>query len=63
MESIPSGEPGVLVTNAAPRSQGERAGLRKNDILLEINRKEIRHIDDFTQITRTLRPKNRYWCY
>jgi serine protease Do len=54
VEPMPSGEPGILVTNVAPRSQAERAGLRKNDILLEINRKAIRNIDDFTRITQTL---------
>jgi S1-C subfamily serine protease len=54
---MPSGEPGVLVTNVAPQSQAERAGLRKNDILLEINRKPIRNLDDFTRITQTLSPQ------
>jgi serine protease Do len=54
VEPMPSGVPGILVTNVAPRSQAERAGLRKNDILLEINRKAIRNIDDFTRITQTL---------
>ena len=57
VEPMPSGEPGILVTNVASRSPAERAGLRKNDILLEINREAIRNIDDFTRIARDLSPK------
>lgn len=57
VEPMPSGVPGILVTNVAPRSPAERAGLRRNDILLEVNREAIRNIDDFTRITQGLRPE------
>lgn len=58
VESLPSGEPGIRVTDVAPRSSAERAGLRKNDILLEINRKSIKSFDDFSRITQGLSPND-----
>jgi serine protease Do len=57
VEPLSSDEPGLLVTNVAPRSPAEQAGLRKDDILLEINREPVRTLNDFTRITQKLNPK------
>jgi len=56
VEPMPSSEGGILVTKITPGSPAERAGLRRNDILLEVNREAIRNVDDFTRITQRLRP-------
>lgn len=56
VEPMPSSEAGILVTKITPGSPAERAGLRRNDILLEVNREAIRNVDDFTRITQRLRP-------
>ncbi|RMH04353.1 MAG: PDZ domain-containing protein, partial [Nitrospirae bacterium] len=47
---------GVLVQEVAPNSRAARAGIRSGDIILEINRKPIRNIDDFAKITEQLKP-------
>lgn len=49
---------GVLVTDIEVDSVAERAGLRKGDIIREINRKPVKHVRDFEQFTSELRPKN-----
>jgi len=48
---------GVLISRVQPDSAAERAGLRRGDILMEINRSPIRHVDDFQRLTRDLGPK------
>lgn len=48
---------GVVITQVQPESAAERAGLRRGDILVEINRSPIRHVDDFHGLTRDLGPK------
>jgi serine protease Do len=38
---------GLLVTQVAPDSKGEAAGIRPGDVLLSVNKKELKSIDDF----------------
>ncbi|MCA9470657.1 MAG: DegQ family serine endoprotease [Nitrospirales bacterium] len=45
---------GVLITRVAPDSSAGQAGLRNGDILLEVNRKSLRNIEDFTAIAGQL---------
>ncbi len=40
-------ENGVVVANVAPNSVAEEAGLRKGDVIFEVNRKEINSVTDF----------------
>ena len=40
---------GVVVTQVEPNSPADRAGLRPGDILIEVNRKAIRSVEDFEQ--------------
>ena len=40
---------GVIVTQVEPGSPAQRAGLRAGDVLLEVNRKEVRSISAFKQ--------------
>lgn len=48
---------GVLITRVKPGSSADRSGLRKGDIIVELNRTIIRDIDDFDRLTRKLGPK------
>ncbi|MFB3145836.1 MAG: PDZ domain-containing protein, partial [Nitrospirales bacterium] len=55
-DRVPKDE-GVLISRVQPDSAAERAGLRRGDILMEINRSPTRHVDDFHRLTRDLGPK------
>lgn len=48
---------GVFIRMVQPGSAAERAGLRQGDIILELNRNPVRHIDDFHQLTTDLGSK------
>jgi len=49
---------GVLVTEVTSGSPAERAGLRRGDIIREINRKPVKHVRDFERLTKELTPKS-----
>ena len=49
---------GVLVTEVRSSSPAERAGLRRGDIIREINRKPVKHVRDFERLTKELTPKS-----
>ncbi len=38
---------GVVVTSVEPASPGDEAGLRRGDVIIEINRNRIRDLRDF----------------
>jgi serine protease Do len=40
--NLPEGTQGVLITEVLPGSRAARAGLRAEDVILEVNRKEVR---------------------
>jgi len=48
---------GVLISSVEPDSAADRAGLRRGDIIVEVNRNPIRHIEDFHQLTSDLGPQ------
>ena len=49
---------GVVVTEIEPDSPAERAGVRKGDIIREINRKPVKHVRDFERLTKELTAKS-----
>jgi len=53
---LPQNE-GVVISQVQSDSTAERAGLRQDDIILEINRNPVRNIEDFHQLTEDLAPR------
>jgi serine protease Do len=49
---------GVVVTQVEPNSPPDRAGIRPGDILVEVNRKAIRSVEDFEQLASSLDAKS-----
>ena len=49
---------GVVITHIEADSPAARAGLRAGDILVELNRQEIRTIEDFQRLTSNLEAKS-----
>jgi len=48
-------EKGVVVVRVDPGSSFEDAGLRKGDVIQEIDRKKVAHLDDYTRIAANVR--------
>ncbi|UCE64441.1 MAG: DegQ family serine endoprotease, partial [Nitrospirota bacterium] len=49
---------GVVITHIEADSPAARAGLREGDILVELNRQEVRTIEDFQRLTSNLEAKS-----
>jgi serine protease Do len=47
---------GVKITSITSGSPGERAGLHRGDIILELNRTPVRTIDDYQRLIKNLAP-------
>ncbi len=47
---------GVIVTDIDAESPAERAGLRRGDVIREINRKPVKDVQDFERLTSQLSP-------
>lgn len=45
---------GVLISDVEPGGSADRAGLRRGDIILEINRKAVKNLDDYRAVIRDL---------
>lgn len=62
VEPVPPGrtrnDEGVLITRVKPDSLAREAGLRQNDVILEINRHSVRTVEDFARLTRELGPQS-----
>jgi len=58
-ESLGISEPyGVIVTDVLPNSPAEDAGFQRGDVIVEVNRKNIRDVEDFkSQIEKALQKK------
>ena len=48
---------GVVISQVKPNSAAERAGIRSGDILVEVNRSEVRSVEDFQQLVSNLEAK------
>ncbi len=55
---LPASEKGVVITGVRPDSPAADAGLRTGDVILEIDRKKIRSIDDYTGALRRAKKEN-----
>ena len=49
---------GVVITHLESDSPAARAGLRTGDILVELNRQEVRNVEDFRRLTSQLEEKS-----
>jgi len=47
---------GIVVTGVTPDSPASKAGIRRGDVLLKINEKNIRKIEDVSRLMHTLKP-------
>jgi serine protease Do len=55
-ENIGIKQHGVLIDSVEPNSFSEDIGMRKGDVILEINRQPVRTTDDVKRIQQTLKP-------
>jgi len=46
---------GIVVTNVAPDSEADKKGIRRGDILLEINSEAVNSVTDFRRLTKDLK--------
>jgi hypothetical protein len=53
------GRTGVLLSGVRPDSPAEKAGLRRGDVLVELDGREIRDVNDFVFVLRRARPGER----
>jgi serine protease Do len=51
-----SARAGVVVTDVAPGSSGEQAGIRAGDAILEINRQPVTDVDTFRRLVGAMKP-------
>jgi S1-C subfamily serine protease len=54
--NLPRTLQGVAVTELARGGQAAQEGLRVNDIILEVNRKPVASMRDYTQATKSIKP-------
>lgn len=52
---LPDDAQGVLITGISPDSPAAGKGLRKGDLIVEINKENIKNIKDFNEITKRLK--------
>ncbi len=55
---LPEGTQGVVVAGVEPNSSAQEAGLRKGDVIVELNRKKVRKLSDFRKIAKDVNTKN-----
>ena len=48
---------GVIVANVEPGSAAEEAGLRPGDLILEVNRQEVKNVEEYTKAIASLDKK------
>jgi serine protease Do len=52
--NLPSGTQGVVVSEVESGSAAEEAGIRRGDVIVELNRKAVRNTDDFLRLSKSL---------
>ncbi len=55
---LPEGTTGVVIASVEPNSSAQEAGLRKGDVIVELNRKKVRKLSDFKKIAKNVNTKN-----
>ncbi|NIO03188.1 MAG: Do family serine endopeptidase [Proteobacteria bacterium] len=53
------GEMGVVVTSVEPGSPAAKAGIRRGDVIQEVNRKSIKDADDFGRVVETAKDQGK----
>ena len=53
---------GVVITSVQPQSAAAEAGLRRGDVILEVNRQEIANIDNFQELVKQAKPGSNVLC-
>ncbi|HYB42201.1 MAG TPA: PDZ domain-containing protein, partial [Candidatus Methylomirabilis sp.] len=51
-----SARSGVVVTDVAPGSSGDQAGIRPGDAILEINRQPVKDVESFRRLIASVKP-------
>jgi Do/DeqQ family serine protease len=51
-----SGRSGVVVTDVAPGSAADAAGIKEGDLVLEVNRRPVGTVEEFTRAVAALKP-------
>jgi len=54
---VPDGTKGVVVAGVEPGSAAQEAGLRRGDVIVELNRKRVRKLADFKKIAKKINVK------
>jgi serine protease Do len=54
---LPPNTPGVVVTNVSPSSEAAEAGLRRGDVIQEVNRKPVKNTSDFERAVHSSKEK------
>jgi len=52
--NLARGTQGVVVSGVEPGSAAEEAGIQQGDVITELNRKQVRNIDDFRRLSKSL---------
>ena len=55
---VPAGTTGVVVTKVDPSSSAADAGLRRGDVIQEVNRKPVHNSSDFAAAMRNAKDQN-----
>jgi len=53
----PSDLEGVVITNVASGSPADKAGLQRNDVILQVGRKQVTSVDDFQEAVKDVGPE------
>lgn len=54
---VPEGTKGVVVASVDPNSAAQEAGIRRGDVIVELNRKKVRKLSDFKKIAKNVNEK------
>ena len=55
---LPRTETGVVITRVGPGSPGMKAGLRRGDLIVELNRKPIGRVEEYDRVAATIKKKD-----
>ena len=58
---LPPNTQGVVVTGVSPSSEAAEAGLRKGDVIQEVNRQSVKTTSDFERAVRSSKEEPSCW--